>query len=291
MRSDTVFKLSLNRTLDCLEKNPDFPLTEHALARSFGISRTTSRKVLGALAVCGIARRGPAGWALARPPTAADRFPQVETTSRIMHVERRFMEWMLRADTRPGTQISELELSRQFGVATGPIREFLIRFSRFGLVEKKPNSGWLFRGVTTDFALELFEVRVLFELRSVALFLGLPDDAPHWQALATLRSGHQRLLSEIDSRYHDFSDLDDRFHRLIASARPNRFITDFHGIIAMIFHYHYQWNKKSERTRNAAAIAEHLDLIAALERRDPAAAESCCRTHLNSARATLLESL
>jgi DNA-binding GntR family transcriptional regulator len=26
------------------------------------------------------------------------------------------------------------------------IREFLIRFSRFGLVEKKGNSGWLFEG-------------------------------------------------------------------------------------------------------------------------------------------------
>jgi bacterioferritin-associated ferredoxin len=71
------------------------------------------------------------------------------------------MEWMLRGGAKPGTVINELELARQFGVATTGIREFLIRFSRFGLIEKRSNSGWLFKGFTEDFALELFEIRVL----------------------------------------------------------------------------------------------------------------------------------
>ena len=66
------------------------------------------------------------------------------------------------------------------------------------------------------------------------------------------------LLDEIEVRYHDFSDLDSRFHRLINSAVPNRFIDGFYDIITVIFHYHYQWNKKDERHRNEIAIVEHL---------------------------------
>jgi len=51
---------------------------------------------------------------------------------------------------------------------------------------------------------------------------------------------------DIEQRYHDFSDLDSRFHHLVNSAAPNRFIESFYDIITLIFHYHYQWNKRDE---------------------------------------------
>ena len=89
-------------------------------------------------------------------------------------VEKRFMEWMLRDDASPGMSINELELARQFGVGTTGIREFLNRFQSFGLIEKRPNAGWLFKGFTINFALELFEIREMFELRSAVAFASLP---------------------------------------------------------------------------------------------------------------------
>jgi DNA-binding GntR family transcriptional regulator len=291
MRSDTVFKLAYNRALEHLTARPEMTLSENALAGLLGISRTTARKVLAALGDRGIVRATALGPRLHRLPQAGDRFPQVETTSRSVHVERKFMEWMVQSGMRPGAVINELELSRQFGVATGPIREFLIGFSRYGLVEKKPNSGWLFHGFTKDFALDLFEVRVMLELRSVRLFLGLPATSPLWTDLQALKTEHEALLRDIESRYGEFSGLDDRFHRLIATARTNRFITDFHGVIALIFHYHYQWNKRSERVRNELALREHLALIDALQMRDARRAEATALAHLSSARSTLLQSL
>lgn len=293
LRSDTVFKQAFNRALDLAVSDPALiGQSENALRASLGVSRTTVRKVIAALADCGIIADDAAGTrAPLRAPVPSDRFPDTETTSRSAHVERQFMQWMARDETRPGTLINELDLARQFEVATSVIREFLNRFSRFGLVEKRPNSGWLFRGLTRDFALELFEVRVLFELRSAQLFTALPGTHPHWAALAAIRDEHAALLADVDTRFHDFSDLDDRFHRLLADAAPNRFIADFHGIIALIFHYHYQWNKVSERARNAVALAEHLAIIDALQARDPARIDTTCRAHLASARGTLLASL
>ena len=293
MRSDSVFKLAFNRSLEVLSTLDGVQTlpSENGLRQQLDVSRTTVRKVLASLAQKGLIHTTAEGWQSARAPDESDRFPETETTSRGDQVERQFMEWMLRADTRPETLINELDLARQFQVATSVIREFLIGFSRFGLVEKRPNSGWLFRGFTRDFALELFEVRLLFELRSALRFVGLPVTSPVWDKLATLRTEHQKLQAEIDTRFQDFSSLDTRFHQFVHSVSPNRFIDDFHGIIALIFHYHYQWNKISERTRNSAAITEHLAYIDALFSRDATRIEAACREHLASARSTLIQSL
>ena len=65
---------------------------------------------------------------------------------------------------------------------------------------------------------------------------------------------------------------------------------EFYDIIAMVFHYHFQWNKKDERTRNAVAVDEHLAYIAALKSGDPIETELTCRRHLRSARETLIAS-
>ena len=182
-------------------------------------------------------------------------------------------------------------MARQFGVSTSAIREYLNRFSRFGLIERRPNSSWIIRGFTKEFALELFEIRELFETRSAIAFTSQSESSSAWQNLRKLEKEHRLLLKEISTRYHDFSHLDDRFHRLINNASNNRFIVDFYDIISLIFHYHYQWNKANEKQRNRAAILEHLDYIESLLSRDPQRVQLACKSHLNSARKTLLASI
>lgn len=293
MRTDTVYKKAFNRAANMLRDGQlagELP-SENELRRRMGVSRTTIRKVLCELVRRTLITERDGVREAGRLVDDDDYYPDAETTPRAKHVEQHFMEWMLRGDTRPGTSINELELARQFGVATNGIREFLIRFSRFGLIEKRPNTGWLFKGFTESFALELFEIRVMFELRSARLFSLEPDSSPLWAKLATLKTAHTELLEQMESRFQDFSGLDNRFHRLINEASPNRFIDDFYDIITFIFHYHYQWNKQDEKQRNHAAIIEHIAYIDALESRDAARVETACRAHLGSARETLMKSL
>jgi DNA-binding GntR family transcriptional regulator len=130
----------------------------------------------------------------------------------------------------------------------------------------------------------------MFELRSALAFAMLRPDDAIWQRLAALETEHRALLTQIDQRFQDFSDLDNRFHRLVNAAAPNRFIEDFYEIITLIFHYHYQWNKQDERQRNEVAVGEHLHYIAALRSRDVHKIEAACRKHLTSAKTTLLRS-
>ena len=131
----------------------------------------------------------------------------------------------------------------------------------------------------------------MFELRSAAAFAHLPEDHPAWRELDAIEAVHHDILADIENRYLDFSELDERFHLLVHRASKNRFIVDFYDVIAIVFHYHYQWNKTNARQRNARALEEHLAYIAALRSRDPIEIESACRQHLKSARETLLQSI
>lgn len=292
MKTDTVFKRAFNDSLDlvaALGDGDQLP-SENTLSRQLGVSRTTVRKILSTLAHRGIVGGSGRHRIVRSARGAMQRFPEAETVSMAAQVEERFMEWMLRDNARPGTAINELELARKFGVATTGIREFLNRFQHFGLIEKRTNAGWVFKGFTASFALELFEIREMFELRSARAFGELPVSSPLWERIEALRSEHLLLLSDIEDRYHDFSELDSRFHRLINSAAPNRFISDFYDIITLIFHYHYQWNKQDERHRNEVAIREHLTYIEALLGRNPSMIELACRAHLGSAKETLIRS-
>jgi DNA-binding GntR family transcriptional regulator len=293
MKSNAVFKRAYNQSLlllDGYDLASDIG-SEPSWAQRLGVSRTTVRAILGALVAAKLIAFDGRRKVLLRRPVESDRYPDGETRAVRDIVEKQFMQWILHGDSKPGQQINGLELARQFSVSTSAIRDYLSGFSQFGLLERRPNGSWMFRGVTEEFAEELFEVRVMFELRSAQRFVALPDDDPGWKMLALIQQEHLKLLEEAETRFTDFSELDERFHRLINDASRNRFIVGFYDVISMIFHYHYQWNKKGEKERNVAAIREHLAYIEALQSRDRNAATASCRAHMTTARSTLMDSI
>jgi DNA-binding GntR family transcriptional regulator len=292
VKNDAVYKQAFNGVLAIIsdvKRGQRIP-SESMLGQQLAVSRTTVRKALQELTERGLISHGPDRVIISRP-RAADRFPGAETIATSQHVERKFMEWMLRDDLRPGAAINVLELARSFGVSTTALREFLNGFARYGLIEKRPNASWTFAGITAQFAAELFDVREMFEIKGARAFIGLPDDHPAWLELAQLQAEHLVLAGDIEQRFQDFSGLDARFHRLVFEASSNRFMRDFYDIMALIFHYHYQWNKSQERQRNATAIREHLSYIDALTSRDWRRVETQAKAHLRTARQTLLASL
>jgi DNA-binding GntR family transcriptional regulator len=204
MKSDVVFKRAYNDSIDLIAElgaGAALP-SENTLGARLGVSRTTVRKVLTALADIGLVTAAPHRRSVRAVGKVTQRFPDAETVPLGAQVERRFMEWMLRDNACPGTAVNELELARQLGTATTSIREFLNRFQRFGLIEKRPNAGWILKGFTPDFALELFEIRELFELRSARAFAKMPSGSPLWRQLEALRQEHLLLLDEIERRFH-----------------------------------------------------------------------------------------
>ena len=293
MKTNTVFKRAHNLALSRLSA---YAIGSHIgsephWAQALAVSRTTVRAVMAALAAKGVLAQEGRRKVLLRRPTPADLYPDLETEQVGAIVEKRFMKWILDGDCKPGQQINGLDLARQFGVSTSAIRDYLNRFSQFGLLQRRPSGSWAFKGFTSEFAEELFEVREMFELRSAQRFVTLAADDPAWVALERIKQEHLDLLRVADSRFADFSELDERFHRLINDASRNRFIVSFYDIISMIFHYHYQWNKRDEKQRNVAAMREHLIYIDGLQSGNRVRATESCRAHMATARATLMSSI
>ena len=290
MKADTVFKRSYNDALDLFSKVPPGQClpSEASLCLALDVSRTTVRKVLRALAEANLISDPATKRCLPIAAGSSIRFQDSETIPRSKRFEQEVMTYLLRDNARPGTLINELDLARRFGVATTMVREFLNRFQRVGLIDKRPNGRWIFKGFTARFAIELFEIREMFELRSARMVAALPADDPFWSGLVDLRDRHVSLMARIEKDFAQFPDLDSAFHQMINAAHPNRFIEGFFDIITLIFHYHYQWNKADERQRNTVALAEHITYIDALLSRDPDKVEAACKKHLSSARHTLL---
>jgi DNA-binding GntR family transcriptional regulator len=226
-----------------------------------------------------------------RAPGADDFFPEEETDSLSEIIERSFMRRLLASGAEAGMQINELELAREIGVGTTSVREFLIRFSRFGLIEKRPNSHWVLKGFTRSFALELTEIREMFVNgalvalaggRLVPLVVIVEDDGDGIVEIgdkAVLRSAvDQQMEALVECR-----------ELLIAAIHVGEHIE-------MVLLDDGQMLPGGMVLRQTAEIGsrvqlEHLDYIAALESGDQAQIDFSARLHLRSARQTLLQSL
>ncbi|MGO4907401.1 FCD domain-containing protein [Pseudorhodobacter sp. W20_MBD10_FR17] len=292
-RTDERFRTAFN---DCLtliaqHKVGDSLVAETALAERLKVSRTIVRAVLTALCDGGIVRWQGRSKTILRLPVKEDRLPlRGDYVPRDM-LERRFLEWVLRFDVPAGTPLNVAKLAKEFSVPPHALQEFLSGLSQSGLVARRPRGGWLLLGFTASYAIELSELRVLLELNAVRKLVHLPKTHAIWPELDALEHQHHDLAERIDTDFHDFSRLDGAFHLALNSVVENRFVSQFQKSISLIFHYHYQWDKRMERHRNEAAIAEHLTLISALKAGDEVAAVAAALAHLRTSKATLLGSL
>lgn len=292
-RTDDRFRQAYNALLDqCITLLPGEQLAaETALAQNLNVSRTVVRAVLERLNETGIIKWEGREKVLLRVPADADRLLISDNSTSDEELEQMLLDWILRFDVPPGAMVNVTELARRFAVPAHALQSFLASLSRFGLVRRHARGGWEMIGFTRDYAIELSDFRMMLELNAISHLLTLPPEDPIWRKLDELELEHRLLAEQINERFHDFSFLDERFHNIIGSVIHNRFAREFQKVIALIFHYHYQWDKKDERERNIAAVNEHLRLIEALKWRDQEAALAAARDHLHTSKQTLLSSM
>ena len=289
----TIFKRCTNLLLEHIAANlaiGDALPTEQRMTELAQGSRTAIRSALAYLHTQGVIsdlkeRR------LLRKPRAKDYFDEAELQTGADRIQLVLMERIYQSDLPPGAEFSEAELARASGASTISVREFLIGFSRFGLIEKKPRGGWRLCAFDVPFATEVADMRQMFEFAAVEHFNTLPPGDPAFAEVDKLIERHERLAAAMPARHKDFPTLDRDFHTFLIGLLKNRFAQEFYDIVSLVFHYHYQWDKGDEAERIEYAVQEHLVLLRALARRDPRAAMAAMRTHLNSARSTMMQSI
>ena len=291
-RTDTRFRAAYNQTIAGLKDlGPGSLLpSELKLAEDLKVSRTVVRSVLQRLAASGIVRLDGRTKPLLRATTSADFLPELEEYISLAELEGRFLDWVLRFDVPAETPLNVAQLAKQFSVPPHLLQEFLASLGHFGLVERRQRGGWRLLGFTIDYAMELSDFRTLLEVNAVRAACALPEDHLFWSVLNELDDQHMNLLGRIDTDFRDFSKLDEKFHVTLNSVVKNRFVTHFQRVISMIFHYHYQWDKSSQRDRNRAAIGEHREIITAILARDADQAQAAMQAHLATSKKTLISS-
>ena len=264
--------------------------SEQRMAELTQGSRTAVRSALAYLHSVGMIA-GLNDRHLLRKPQADDFFDEAELQSGATRIQQVLMERIYRNDLPPGADFSEAELARASGASTISVREFLIGFARFGLIEKKPQGGWRLCAFDPSFATELERVRRMFELAAVEELVSLPAGHAAFVQLHSLIERHEQISAGLPHNFADFPALDREFHTFLIGLLNNRFALSLNDLVSLVFHYHYQWDRGDEMPRNEHAVQEHLTLLRALARRDREGALAAMVTHLDSARSTMLDAL
>jgi DNA-binding GntR family transcriptional regulator len=182
---------------------------------------------------------------------------------------------------KPGDVISESDIAGRYGVSRQPVREAFIRLAQQGLLLIRPKRATVVKKISptgvrqSRFSRESIEVEII---RRVA---GQPsDDAA--DVLQTLIADQEAASAANDSRR--FHTLDELFHRTLARLAGVEYawqLIDDHKMQLDRVRYLTLGVSSTQR-----AIAEHKQIVEAVAKADPAAAETAMRAHL--ARAELL---
>lgn len=178
-------------------------------------------------------------------------------------------------------RLAELRLAADLDVSRTPVREALLRLEAEGLVERRPEGGFFPR--IPDLAL----VRDLYELRRALEIEAIERPARHRMShdLARLRVVHERWQAiAISPPEPDpgFVETDERFHTSLAEACGNNALAEHIGLVNTRIRVVRMHNFVHQH-RILETAEQHLAIVAALLRDEPAAARQLMESHLAEA--------
>lgn len=190
----------------------------------------------------------------------------------------------------PGSKVNEPQLSKQYGISRGPLREAIRRLEGCKLVEVKPNAGAKVVSLNSEQALEIYAIRESLEGLACRLAASSATSDDCAQLRALLATHEQQIQSEDGRRYYQREgDLD--FHYLIVQLSGNTHL--FNLLCGELYHLLrlYRVQTSSQPSRPRQAFKEHHQIVDALEAQDGELAELLMKRHISSARKTLINKI
>tara|TARA_B100000959_G_scaffold256771_1_gene290247 strand:+ start:278 stop:1003 length:726 start_codon:yes stop_codon:yes gene_type:complete len=190
----------------------------------------------------------------------------------------------------PGSKVNEPQLSKQYGISRGPLREAIRRLEGCKLVELKANVGAKVVSLNREQAIEIYEVREVLEGLSCRLAAAKASTEDCTRLRELLTQHEQQIQSDYGRRYFQKEgDLD--FHYLIVQLSGNKRL--FSMLCGELYHLLrlYRVQTSSEPSRPVRAFKEHHHIVDAIEQGDGELAELLMKRHIANARQMLLTTL
>ncbi|CNL35844.1 GntR family transcriptional regulator [Yersinia enterocolitica] len=184
---------------------------------------------------------------------------------------------------RPGTLLSEKEISTRFNVSRQPVREAFIKLSDTGLVQILPQRGTFVMKISAKRVADGRFIRAAVEtaiIRRAALMV-TPEHLMQLQ-----HNLHRQELAASNKRTREFLELDDEFHRTFTEIAncPLAWET-IESIKATMDRVRFM--SLTDVSSPESLIEQHYKIYHALEKRDPDAAEDAIHQHLMEMVSTL----
>lgn len=215
---------------------------------------------------------------------------KVQVQSLVDVVAERLEAAIISGQLEPGSRISEQALAASLGVSRGPLREAIRRLEGRKLLERTPNIGVRVASLSLKDLNEILQVREALECLACSLAATNMSDT-EIAALKKMLDDHenQKSVQENKGYYQETKNLD--FHFRIVNGSGNDRLAH---MLAGDLHYMlrvYRYRSGAQPGRAAEVLQEHRAIVAALETRDPKAAEDAMRDHLCRARRNVEQKL
>lgn len=188
----------------------------------------------------------------------------VERTTMHAVLVGRIRDMIIEGTLEPGSRVHEGRLGTALGVSRTPLREALKFLASEGLIELVPGRGALVRRMTPQDVRDMLTVLSTLEVLAARLACATAGAAE----IAAIRTLHDEMMDLYARRERlEYYKRNQAIHRALAVASGNRFLAETHeSIQSRLRRIRYIGNGAPDKWR--AAVAEHEEMIAALEARD-----------------------
>ncbi|MBL8550305.1 MAG: GntR family transcriptional regulator [Hyphomonadaceae bacterium] len=202
---------------------------------------------------------------------------------------RTIRDGIMRGAYPQGAHMTAQDLASAIGLSRTPIREAMRRLHAEGLIQIIPNRG-AFVSQWSQVEIEgMYDLRVLLEgfAAECAARHATEEQIAELRHLAVEM---RRLVRKEPAPLDQVAQNNDRFHKTILRASGNPRLGDLlSSIVEMPLVLSTFRRYSAEELRRSAD--QHVELVSAIEMRDPAWARSVMAAHILSARRTLLQSI
>ena len=201
-----------------------------------------------------------------------------------------FRQQILTANVRPGQFISQRELTQLLGMPLGAVRELIPRLEAEGLLRTVPQRGLQIAHVDLKLVNNAFQLRGLLEREAAVQFAVAASD----DELAAIEEAHLDIVRRArqatvdDDLLTDATTVDWGLHDLMIDRLDNALVSDAYRINSLRVRLIRLEGSTLCPEALLPAMSEHLWIIDALKRRDPAAVAHRLAHHLDSAHRRVL---
>jgi DNA-binding GntR family transcriptional regulator len=191
-------------------------------------------------------------------------------------VAERLREQIFSHKLAPGSWLDEQSLALAFGISRTPMREAIKVLATEGLVTTKMNKGAYVTQVDRHDLEQIFTVLSLLEGQAAKETAIKASE----EQLTHLDNLHHRLeKAAADRDLEQFFEINVKFHEMIQEIAGNQWmngvIDDLRKVLKL-----QRRDSLSRSGRLLSSLVEHREILQAILKRDPKAAEEAMRQHL-----------